>query len=57
MAKAKARSAAQRAATYARNVWGFESATWNGNETRRLLASAFLAGMRAQKRRSAGSGA
>ncbi len=45
MAKKK-RSLAQRAALYARNVWGIESPTWSGNETRRLIAKAYLAGRR-----------
>lgn len=41
---------AARGAQYAERVWPFESPTWSGKETRRYLAWAFKAGMRAQKR-------
>jgi len=45
MAKKK-RSLAQRAALYARNVWGIESPPWSGAEARRLIAQAYLSGRR-----------
>lgn len=44
------KSLEQRAVEAAHKAWNCSAATWDGNEARRLIVAAYIAGYRAAKR-------